>query len=690
MDKRDANPFDLTKAADLSDQQIEQLWVDIPGKASLINMAKPASKMPMLILGGKGSGKTHLMRYLSFPLQQLRYGDDILGGLKNDGYIGIYFRCDGLNTARFTGKGQAPEKWRAVFGYYMELWLGQLALGVAADIFRKLGLSHEAEEAFCVDLMGLLDRPAAALSTLHASLDYLRQLQKSVDIAVNNSSMTQRLDVEILTSPGSLIFGIPRIVLAQLPPALKKSVVVYLVDELENLSKDQQRYINTLVREKATPCTLKIGARLYGIKTYQTYSGHEDIKQGSEFEVLSLDELMRDNKTYPAFARSLVERRLMEVGLAVPADGTKRAINTALDSVFELPPNGRFHDGEARRVVTKYEKSERPYFKALRLRLAQGRRVQFANGIASDVDAETVIDHLRIAEYPLLEKANILSLYKAWNRRQHLVRAARDIDSHCRAFLRNADSPSPYAATFRLFKTDLLAQLLRDCEQKQRYVGLPTFISMSQGFPRNLLIILKHIFAWSLFNGESPFQREQISIDSQREGVSQASLWFLDDARTAGDDGIRIRAAIERLATLFRSIRFSDKPAECSLVTFSCDLANVSSEATNVIDLCEKWSLLIRIRRGQRDRNTKRVDSKYQLNSMLSPKWDLPVARRGVIALSPSEVDAIFSPIQAPRFKEVLGARIDRMSAPLFGRHPTLLRQTVRSNADQQRQLPLE
>src|SRR6266446_4665740 len=134
MNEPAPNPFNITKAVDFSDQQINDYWVDLPGGPGFREMAKPTSPMPMLILGGKGSGKTHLMRYFSYPLQKLRH-EDVLAGLQEEGYIGIYLRCGGLNAARFAGKSQQQDQWASVFSYYMDLWLAQLTLDTMLDVF---------------------------------------------------------------------------------------------------------------------------------------------------------------------------------------------------------------------------------------------------------------------------------------------------------------------------------------------------------------------------------------------------------------------------------------------------------------------------------------------------------------------------------------------------------------------------
>src|SRR4051794_34091506 len=113
------NPFDITKADDFSNDDIARLWVDLPVGARIADVLEPTSPMPLLVIGGKGSGKTHLLRHASYPLQKLR-AQHQLTNVTAEGYLGIYFRCSGLNTGRFAGKGQPGDKWQTVFEYFME------------------------------------------------------------------------------------------------------------------------------------------------------------------------------------------------------------------------------------------------------------------------------------------------------------------------------------------------------------------------------------------------------------------------------------------------------------------------------------------------------------------------------------------------------------------------------------------
>lgn len=660
------NPFNVTRAVDFSDQQINDYWVDLPGGAGFREMAKPTSPMPMLILGGKGSGKTHLMRYFSYPLQKLRHKDPLAGVLE-EGYIGVYLRCGGLNAARFTGKGQTAEKWSAVFNYYMDLWLTQLTVETVLDVFATRPELERRNTELTGQILALFDadfelRP----SSLRGLLDVLRDWQREMDRAINNAAISRELVVTIRSTPGRLVFGVPKVLASLLEP-LSTVQILYLLDELENLSEQQQRYVNTLVREREGPCSFKIGARLYGVRTLQTYSAGEFNKEGSEYERLSLDDHLRENKNYPVFARLLCARRLVEAGLFSLHGTTIEDLADQLDSFFEQPKWDPFGANETQMIVDRYRNRERPYFAKLRGKLEHGRRVGAAPGVERVTDLENILSSLSVPTFPLIEKLNLFLLYQEWASGANLVRAAGTIAEEALAYQTSGESTTRYKSKLAHFRSDLVAQALAECEQKQSYVGIDTFIEMSRGLPRNLLVVLKHIVQWSLFNGERPFTRDPISRKSQEQGVLEAAQWFLRDAEVLGEQGPSVKDSIRRLASLFRDIRFSDKPAECSLCAFSTDLSQVSARANRIIELAEWWSLLIRIPRGQRERNTGRLDAKFQLNSMLCPLWDLPIYRRGAVALRAHEVDAIFDPDKADAFNTVARTRVQRMTAPYFG-----------------------
>ena len=319
-----------------------------------------------------------------------------------------------------------------------------------------------------------------------------------------------------------------------------------------------------------------------------------------------------------------------------------------------------------KQVIRRYRGRERPYFERLSRQLLQHQNWSDASVTKFDVDQ--IVDAARVSSRPLLEKANCWLIYRAWSDGRSLVDAAKEmIDQRRSADGSGLIGPNDaQQVILDHYTTDLVAQLCRDRRGHIVYAGIDQFITMSGGLPRNLLVILKNIFRWALFNGEAPFEKKKISLDAQRTGVRDATDWFFADAKPLGEEGEQIQKSINRLGDMLRRFRFSDKPVESSLTTFSVDLSSCSSSTREFIDLAEKWALLIRTDTGQKHRNTGLSEDKFQLHPLLAPKWDLPTARRGAIALRVDEVEAIFDPDHDDQFRPILRERLARMNVPFY------------------------
>jgi hypothetical protein len=147
-----------------------------------------------------------------------------------------------------------------------------------------------------------------------------------------------------------------------------------------------------------------------------------------------------------------------------------------------------------------------------------------------------------------------------------------------------------------------------------------------------------------------------------------------------GADGVLVRSSLERLAQLFRVNRFSDKPVETSLIAFSVDNVQLEEEARRTLSQSQNTSLLVNVEGGQRERNSEQVTMKLELNLMLSPLWDLPIARRGVSTFSPADANTVFVYDQRDRFDALLRSWEAKMNAPFFGRSTSSQSSTVQND----------
>ncbi|MDP2200828.1 MAG: hypothetical protein Q8K07_02325 [Methylicorpusculum sp.] len=653
----DENPFDLTKASDFSDFQILNYWVDLASDhgGGLLSILNPKLIMPMMLLGGKGSGKTHLMRYCSSSVQAMRTNNNLFHAVQNEGYLGIYVRANGLNVGRFSDKGLSEDIWQSIFCFYFEVWLSMNLMIAVQNYLASDNAPILSDFEFSRKVSLLFDIPISSdLSSVDSFIQYLSHIQKNIDFSVNNCALKRSIDVVISFSPGKLIFGIPRL-LSELIPDLTDTVFVYLIDEVENFSVNQQRFLNTLIRYREGNASIKIGARLYGIKTFDTLGANEPIKQDSEYERVELDSFLRKPEAnYKRFVERLIECRISLHNLPIPSDG--------ISGCFEKLNTEYYYKELTLSLLSSYDSNnnERPYISKLYRHITQ------VLGKGSEDTANEIIAKIRVVEYPLLEKLNILQLYKRWGNAQEMLRAAQEIQLDCANFLQLGKIGSTkYAQVYQHFDSDLLAQLYRDCKRKVVYCGLDTLIHLSQGIPRNLLGILKQIYRRSLFSGERPFSGGVISISSQTEGVMDSAAWYWDDAQP-DCDGFEVREAIEALAILFRMVRYSEKPAECDLCTFSIDFNKLTQQSRRILLSAENWSYLIRIRDGSKNKNDKSVDYKFQISPMLAPKWGISAHRRGTIEIQSELGNAIFDQESRGNLEVLRNKRVEGMIAPRF------------------------
>jgi hypothetical protein len=670
---KSANPFRVTKSTDLTDEQILGLWVRFAQQGDTEEMYDPTSPMPMIILGAKGSGKTHLIRYHSLSVRRLAFAREGISdaeGIQKDKYVGIYIRSNGWNSERFARKGISQDIWEAVFAYYVELWFAQEALAALVSLAGII-VDHTTETVLCERIYRLLDDDGSPIPVTFGDLtEALAKRQRVVDRAVNNAAMTGDLKISVDCGPGVLVFGIPR-AFRDLITALRDVLVCYQVDEYENLDEWQQELINTLVRERTTPVTFWIGARLWGMRTYRTRSAGEDLREGSEYEMLKLDERLRQTPAdFARFAKTMIIRRLevlpdfQEFAVSDPS-----SIERLAEQFDVFDPS--WDSVALRNLVKDIPVPQRPYFTALAEQLTNAARTDAAPGFdtGGDIDRQIahVIDCLQAPEYPLVEKANILKLQQEWAKRKDLLRTAEAIATSKQAYLNGRRSDS-YAQAIRHYKSDLIAQLMRTFDQPVPYSGIDDFIKMSEGLPRALITILKHVYSWAQFDGETPFLQGRISIKSQLRGIHEATNWFNEHMRKAGREGTKVLVAVDRLAQLFRENRFAQKPIECSLITLSVNFDELSAEAQSVIQTASERMFLIEIPQGQKERNSFQVTRKYQINRMVCPKYQLPLSRGGAISLSMQDAEAIFDYTKKAEFETCLRRWRGKMNAPYRAR----------------------
>lgn len=637
MDLLEKNPFTTIKANDLNDSEINEQWVDNP-QGGFLDVFCPTHKVSQYILGGKGSGKTHLMRYFSHNSQSIRNENCVLEGIKRDGYFGIYFQASGLNGNRFDNLPFQEEKKNALFQYSYELWCASLVIQSLLDISEKEAI-FENQDAFCRDVLQLFSGvEKVKVSTLMELREFILTLSKNVDYAVSNAFFINDIDVEILVSRGALIFGIPKLI-SQYSEFFKDVTFLYIIDELENISSSQQVYINTLLREKKLPCSFRIGARGYGIKTYSTLGSGEENREGHEYEIIKLDDLFSEIVDYEEFAVNLILNRLSKSKFIFSVKDKMDVLGETLsvkknflNSFFESPDFSTILDGN---VYCENEVSRRI--------LLFKKSLENAKIQCDEVDS--ILNNISFPKSAIIESALIHLFSQYWFNNDvsvdELVEFSVKLKASGEEYLADPSIKSVVSKKISYYKNNYIATSLRARYKNNldQYLGLDNLFIATTGFPRHILTVLRNIYKTEVFEGRIPFTNSDcITLKSQKIALLDASNWFHSECGREGRFGNKVLYFLQNICELLRIEMYADKPVECSASSFTVDATKLSSEAQNILRWAELTGVLIK-GQDRQDKNSQALINKYHVNSLLCPRWGLPLSRRGALSFTPKDFE---------------------------------------------------
>lgn len=644
------NPFSVVKANEFTYEQILKYWVDFGEieDGGFISSLNPKELMPKFVLGSKGCGKTHILKYYSFDVRRLLHKKNIEELLKKDGYIASYWRLDTLSSTRFDKKTDDIDGWKELFGYYFELHQAIIALKLYQRITEDLHISQVTIKKIIKIITGQV-----GIKTPMPSIDdfvsYLTERRVDIDKEIIDYAHTKKLNwnvVKPLFPFGSLIFEIPH-VFSENVSQLKSVNYIIVLDELEKLRVDwQKEVLNTLVFEKKNNCTFWVGARKNGYTTRNTLSG-EPLHDGHEFASVDLDEILRqDDKAFKRFAVKLFKRRL---------------------EICDLPendPETLFENFDEKSFIDRLSNKDLPHWKKLRIKL----KSVDGNEQNCDKIVEALLCHVK--NKPLEQKLKLLLFYKEWSKSKNiatiesLYETALSVNKQYDAYTQVGDKR--IKEIYKKFRQDFVAQLAEDCnEDLFQYTGFKDLVLISDCNPRVYLTLLKRIVDDSFFRGEDPFEPgNTVSLRSQYVGINGTAKWFLNDIEVYAQDKEDLEMAMTNLLNYFYVNRYCDKPTETSLCTFYFRKETGQEDINKIIKLAVNESFLIEIEKGRKDKTLTVPQQTYQINRLVATLYNLPMARRGVNSIRPRLLKAIFDRNHFHEFNTELTKLKNSLNAP--------------------------
>ncbi len=294
------NPFVVFRAEDMTDQ----LWQsELFREPKMYNIfADAVSPGNTIIEGHRGSGKSMILLYLSYPIQRL------LG--KNPDFVGAYIKLDLPLFATTRRRGEEKDEW-------VNYFLGYFNLIVAEGIIRMLNDCITKSWINVQNISKLLDK----LMHLFPFVDG-NKIETLVDLA---DSIYEKRNALVGPPPRESI---------KLPPDLIKSLIERIrrfveewkelpfyvfLDEYERLDEDQQKVVNLLLASRGPTYRERV---YFKIATKSFLLVLEDI-EGNQLEIVDdflpiildrfdLDE-ERKHKYYQKYIEDIANWRLQSI-----------------------------------------------------------------------------------------------------------------------------------------------------------------------------------------------------------------------------------------------------------------------------------------------------------------------------------------------------------------------------------------
>lgn len=255
---------------------------------------------PCVLIGGRGTGKTTVLRGLSYQGQKALSSNTT--PIKDWPFYGLYYRVNTNRVTAFRGAELTEEKWASYFGHYINLIFCQQLLDFV-DWFQsnencKVQIDYKDLKRVTITL-GLED-----INTLEDLVEEIEYLILDFESLINTVADNPPERISTLGAP---LDALARALLTS--PQLKGKQFYFLIDEFENFEDYQQRVLNTIIKHANTDYTFKVGVRELGWRQRATLNLNEQLTSPADYARISIMDRLNDAR-FPAFAETVIRQRI--------------------------------------------------------------------------------------------------------------------------------------------------------------------------------------------------------------------------------------------------------------------------------------------------------------------------------------------------------------------------------------------
>lgn len=543
------------------------------------------SNYPGVLQGGRGTGKTTVLRGLSYLGQYEILNSDI-NKFDENNFIGIYYRANTNHVRAFCGKGVSEDRWKAIFEHYINLIICWEMLHFL-EWHKKLQADDEELSNYACELIA---------SSLHLNTDVVNfyRLLQIVEKAVYEfqAEINNVADGNV---PRLSMAGVPIEIVAQQTQKLRQfqgKVYYLLIDEYENFTDYQQECMNTLIKHVPESYTIKIGVREMGWRVKSTHNTMESLNAPADYELTNIEDFFTSPQTadrFEEFASNVCNLRLRKL---MDDEMEEYDIKTALTNMSIE------EEAEKLNVV------KNPLFVSF---------VEYERKMKMDIDI-----------HPLYK---FMIAYWADTHQNQLDETIEDFMKRRITWDQRYDN----------YKYSMLFKL-----NKGKFVGIPkyysgwnTFIKLANGNIRYLMALVYQSYNLHVEGGYSV--KEPVSVEHQTIAAKNVGWKNLTELEGSCMIGLQLTQIVQSLGTVFRRLAKDGDKTAPEVNQFDID-GEISERTRELLNLGVMNLALVRMSSNKLSGVKSLKDFQYQIHPIFAPYFDYSFRKKRKMTLTDSDI----------------------------------------------------
>lgn len=575
------------------------------------------SEKPQIIEGGRGSGKTMLIRYLCHATQFSRKRQEF----EDEDFrrIGVYWKMDIAFAKMMDLRGADTDLWMQAFINMGVLILSSEIIDSLLNI--KTVREDISDEISKIDFSFLKGFDSNIPDDLLSLKKYLHIQYIKFQSWVSN----YKKDDHPLFYPKDLLNEIIECIREQVDVLKDSSYNVY-IDEYENLNKTQKKIVNTWVKQSQPPLVFNIAMKHQAMDVTDTL-GEEKIVEIHDYRKIDLEILLKEH--FETFASEIF---LLKV---------HQYLHYSI-----LPDTGYLYDVH---IETLKSRSEKNYVEDIR------NKIKSIFPILTDSDVADIIINDKVLSKRVKEKIQDdlirLKMEDYFEKIESIkVPSSAIVILHALFSRDHADVPMIYEELVKYIKdgkskfTDWIHNNLFGCilyyyGEVNRlcplYAGYDSFVTMSKDNIRHFLELCYR----SLSQSENWNDTHIVEPQDQMVAVKYVSDNMLKEIKQFGPQGNLLYTFALRLGNIFEELRKRDSQSEPEQNQFSVK-GEIKPKCIEILSDLVKWSVLYESKLTKQKGLENGVE--YLFNPIYSAYFTISFRKKRRIELTSDDIITIY------------------------------------------------